>query len=483
MVLDAVPSTGFNGSSPLVINGSQIPTGPTPTNVALTPGLFDVNAPNVSLEGLTIFGFNGFGVVLDSNSGHDTLASDNIGTNFNGTAAPNPNTIGGVLVLSADNTIGGTNTLTGNVISGNAYGVYLEGAGATGNLVIGNLIGTDQTGTKILGSNADKVDGIEIDGSSNNIIGLPSTVPGTAPGNLIEGYQAGIYLFGGSSNNVIQGNAIRANGISTPNNSGQELGGILLSNASGNKVANNDISSNTGSGIVLFNGAMGNVVNANTITKNTSTGVFIVGGSGNMIGTNGAGNAIANNGTAGVDLEGSATTNNTVLANMIQGNGHDGVYVFNAPGNTIGGPNPGDGNNIQNSGFSGVHLDSSGATGNVVQGNTIANQANGFGVLIDNGATGNTIGGTGGAANSLQNNALGNIQVLINGLPPSGNVTGGNTFGGNNTSSTAPALRTARLKKHHHVKAAEHHHAKPAVHHHRPHPHGPRVHLKKRAKR
>ena len=58
-----------------------------------------------------------------------------------------------------------------------------------------------------------------------------------------------------------------------------------------------------------------------------------------MIGTNGAGNAIANNGAAGVDLEGAATTNNTLLANMIQGNGQDGVYEFNAPGNTIGGPN------------------------------------------------------------------------------------------------------------------------------------------------
>ena len=412
-----------------MINGSQIPTGATPSNVALTPGLFDVNAPNVVLEGLTISGFNGFGVVLDSKGGNDLVASDNIGTNVNGTAVVVPNTVGGVLVLSAGNTIGGFTAQDANVISGNAYGVYLAGAGATGNTVIGNLIGTDRSGTNILGTNADKVDGIEIDGASGNTIGMPTTSPGAAPGNLIEGYQAGIYLFGGASNNVIQGNAIRSNGISTPNNGGQELGGILLAAATGNHIANNDISSNTGSGIVIFNNAMGNVVTSNTITKNTSTGVFIVGGSGNMIGTNGSGNAIANNGASGVDLEGAATTNNTVLANMIQGNGQNGVYAFNAPGNTIGGPNSGDGNVIQNNGFSGVQLEGSGAAGNVVAGNTITDQASGYGVLLANGATANTIGGTGGAANTLQNNALGNIQVLINGLPPSGNLSGGNTIG------------------------------------------------------
>ena len=335
-----------------MIDGSQIPTGATPSNVALTPGLLDVNATNVAIVGITVSGFNGFGIVLDTKSGGDLVASDNIGTSAAGTAVVNPNTVGGVLVLSAMNTIGGTTSADSNVISGNAYGVYLEGSGATGNLVAGNLIGTDRSGTNILGTADAKVDGIEIDGASGNMIGGPTSAPGTAPGNLIEGYQAGIYLFGGASNNVIQGNAIRANGISTPNNSGQELGGILLAAAISNHIAVNDISSNTGSGIVLFNNAMSNVINSNTITKNTSTGVFIVGGSGNMIGMNGSGNAIANNGASGVVLEGATTTGNAVLANMIQGSNQNGVYAFNAPGNTIGGPNSGDGNLIQNNGFS-----------------------------------------------------------------------------------------------------------------------------------
>ena len=165
LVLNATPATGFSGTAPLVIDGSLIPASPAPANVALTPGLLDVNAPNVVLRGLTISGFAGFGVVLGVQSGNDTLSDDNIGTNVNGTAVVAPNTIGGVLVLSAGNTIGSTTTQDTNAISGNAYGVYLSGTGATANKVIGNLIGTDRSGQNILGTNADKIDGIEIDGN------------------------------------------------------------------------------------------------------------------------------------------------------------------------------------------------------------------------------------------------------------------------------------------------------------------------------
>jgi parallel beta-helix repeat protein len=445
---------------PLVIDGSKVPAGPTPTSVAQTPGLLDVDAPDVTLEGLTITGFAGFGVVLGSNSGSDTVSNDNIGTN----AAPNAT--GGVLVLSKGNTIG--TAQAPNAILGNAFGVYLDGSGATGNMVLGNTISND-------GSQASIVDGVEVDGAIGN----------TIAGNTIKAYQAGIYLFDGASGNVIQANAIEKDGVGS--NSVQELGGILLSGASGNTIggtsssAGNVIANNAGSGVVLFNGAMGNVIAANMINNNASTGVYIVGGTGNTIGgtSAGLGNTIMGNTLSGVDLQGSTTTGNLVLGNTIENNQQNGVYIFNASNNTIGmstaSPGVAPGNLIEGNSFNGVDLDSSSATGNVVQGNTIANQASGYGVLIENGATGNTIGGSGGAANALQNNALGNIQVLINGLPPSGNTTGGNTFGGNTTTTqNGNALTAAILKKHHHVKPAEH--AK------RHHPHGPRVHLKTRSR-
>ena len=144
-------------------------------------------APNVVLEGLTISGFNGFGVVLDTKSGNDLVASDNIGTNANGTAVLRQTPSAGSSYCRRATRSEGTTAQDANVISGNAYGVYLDGSGATGNLVAGNLIGTDASGTNILGTNADKVDGIEIDGASGNTIGMPATSLGTAPGNLIEG--------------------------------------------------------------------------------------------------------------------------------------------------------------------------------------------------------------------------------------------------------------------------------------------------------
>jgi parallel beta-helix repeat protein len=308
---------------------------------------------------------------------------------------------------------------------------------------------------------------------------LPTSNPGTASGNLIEGYQVGIYLFDGAANNVIQGNAIRSNGIGGAGTSGQELGGVLLASATNNQVGTaapgsaNDIARNQGSGVVIFMNATGNSLASNRIHDNTSTGVYILGAPGNHVGLNGAGNTISDNGLSGVDIEGAASTSNTVLGNTIQRSGQDGVYVFNAAQNAIGGANAGDGNTIQNNGFSGVHLEGSGATQNVVQGNTISNQSAGYGILLDNGATQNTIGGDGGAANALSNNALGNIQVLVGGLPPSGDPTGGNTIGTNTTGNLGSALKAARAK--HHYRKPVHHKHPHAKHHN--HPAGPRAFL------
>src|SRR5437763_15973482 len=62
---------------------------------------------------------------------------------------------------------------------------------------------------------------------------------------------------------------------------------------------------------------------------------------------------------------------------------------------------------------------------------SLGNSTDGL-VITGSGAPSNTVGGTvAGAANMFQNNALGTIQVLVNGLPPSGDATRGNTIGGN----------------------------------------------------
>ena len=51
-------------------------------------------------------------------------------------------------INSANNRVGGTASAQRNVISGNqGTGVFITGAGATGNVVQGNYIGTDLNGT------------------------------------------------------------------------------------------------------------------------------------------------------------------------------------------------------------------------------------------------------------------------------------------------------------------------------------------------
>jgi uncharacterized repeat protein (TIGR01451 family) len=456
VIIDATPAGVFTGTDAVVIDGSSI-GGSTP--VATTqpldqppafPGLLDVESQGVVIRGLTIRGSEGFGIVLGAQGGNTLLAGNNIGTSPDAVVADTPNIVGGVLVLSAGNTIGGVNSQDSNVIAGGGYGVYFFGAGATNNTVIGNFIGTDRAGN-ILGAPALKVDGIEGDGGSKNTIGQMGA------GNLIAGYQAGIYLFGNSTGYFIQANTINNNGINPTGNTMIENGGILLTATSGNLIGGttaalgNTISNNRGSGVVIFAGATGNTLSFNKINANGDTGVYLFNAPGNIVGTIGAGNTVSRNGASGIDLEGSMTTNTLVQSNTITLNGADGVYIFDAPGNTIGGATAGAGNQIKANAFSGVEIDGPGSTRDVVQGNTITNHANGYGVVLEDGATQDTIGGGGGAANTFQGNnpLFGDIKVLANGLPIPGNPSGGNQLNGNIfLAGTGQTLMAAAQGKH-----------------------------------
>ena len=87
-----------------------------------------------------------------------------------------PNTDDGVALFNGatDNTIGGTVTGAGNVLSGNdRFGVYLNGSGTSGNVVQGNLIGVNTAGS-VLGNT---FDGVAVsNGAADNTLG------GTASG-------------------------------------------------------------------------------------------------------------------------------------------------------------------------------------------------------------------------------------------------------------------------------------------------------------
>jgi uncharacterized repeat protein (TIGR01451 family) len=324
---------------------------------------------------------------------------------------------------------GGSSLIWGLVI--NAFGgsgITLTGRG--GDTVAGDLIGTDPTGTVPVGN---RLDGVQIDGTQNNTIGMPGL------GNVIAANQVGVYLFNGASNNAVQSNMLGS--LSGSRLMGNSSGGVLLGGANRNliggtfPVQGNVIAGNPAySGLVLFLGSTGNIAAWNTIANNGQDGVFLLNAPGNRIGIASGPNTIMGNGFNGVDLQGAAATGNMVQFNRIMQNRLNGVYLFNAPGNQIGGTGGLLGNVITASGFSGVEIEGAGATGNTLQGNTILG-SQGYGVLLLN-TTRNTVGGAGTASNTIQSNVLGGIQVIIGGFPPS-NVTGGNIILANNAQKTA----------------------------------------------
>jgi parallel beta-helix repeat protein len=135
-----------------------------------------------------------------------------VGTDVTGTRIL-PNARFGVELANGayDNIIGGTVAGAGNLISGNALeginigeGYDLAPEGAKNNFVWGNLIGTDKTGSVVLGNGI----GIDIDANDNAIGG---TQAGAA--NLIKGNSlAGVEVETGTGNAIL-GNSIYANGM------------------------------------------------------------------------------------------------------------------------------------------------------------------------------------------------------------------------------------------------------------------------------
>ncbi|HEY6564867.1 MAG TPA: hypothetical protein VIY86_10250, partial [Pirellulaceae bacterium] len=248
------------------------------TNVTGTVALgnidegIDFNAPatNNLLGGTTsadrnVISGNISSGILVQGSGN-TIRGNYIGTNAMGTAAVG-NGQGGVDVTNASNSIGGTASGSGNVVSGNSgSGIWIHSGAATSNLIQGNYVGTTADGMAAL---ANSQDGVLLDvGSSGTVVG------GTAVG---------------------AGNVLSGNGFS----------GISITNSSSNAVLGNYLGTNR-----LGNGAI----------ANASHGVLINSGStNNVIGSSapGGGNVISGNVSAGVRIIGPATTNNSVQGNYV----------------------------------------------------------------------------------------------------------------------------------------------------------------------
>ncbi len=128
-----------------------------------------------------------WGIELFGSGATDNLVQGNyIGTDITGTIAlgnsVNSGFAGIQIVAGAfDNTIGGTTTGAGNIISGNTGdGVDITGSGTTGNVVEGDYIGTNGGGTAALANGGD---GVAISSAVGNTIGGMAA----GAGNLISG--------------------------------------------------------------------------------------------------------------------------------------------------------------------------------------------------------------------------------------------------------------------------------------------------------
>jgi parallel beta-helix repeat protein len=401
-----------------------------------------------------ISGNGGSGVSLLGLGTADNLVQGNyVGTDTSGSLAI-PNAGDGVTVSAAPaNTIGGTSAGAGNLLSGNSQGgVGLKIARADSNLVQGNFIGTDASGRLAL---ANKLSGITVFGGNSNLIG--GTV--AAARNVISANKlSGVYITTNSVGNFVQGNLIGVD-VTGTNALGNVVNGISIDSASSSTVggtiagARNIISGNTNYGIEIFNAAAtANSIQGNYIgpaltglsaLRNKLSGLHIL-SPGNTIGgiLGGAGNLISGNGHDGIFLDGSSAANNVVQGNLIGttasgttglGNGRAGVGVSGAPGNTIGGTTAGAGNLLSANGDAGIYLITSGATGNLIQGNTIGTDvagtlalANFYEGIYAERAPSNTIGGAvPGAGNLISGNRTRGIWLTN----ASWNVIQGNSIG------------------------------------------------------
>jgi len=427
------------------------------TNAAGDSGLGNGNSGMIIVEGAAgnriggttpaqrnvISGNNGHGIQIGNAVVHAGASNNLIIGNYIGVAPDGQTALGngytGVAVFyttSTNNQIGGTAAGERNVIAGNGqHGVGLD-QGTSGNLVLGNYIGTNVSGT----------------------VELPNAAVGV--------------LMHQASNNTVGGTTAAArNIIAASGRSGVEIsdlpGALAVNNAA---LTTESLVSfgvqRSGEPVVLVAAstaltapADGNIIQGNYIGLdvsgtqpfyNSDNGVIIHNGSNNQIGgtTAGAGNVIAANRGHGILIQ--AVSGYTATANLVQGNrigvdatglailsnGANGVAIYNASHNTIGGTATGARNIIGGNEGNGVEIragEGGAAEGNLVQGNLIGLDASGMalalnrfsGVMIYD-ASLNFIGGTEeGAGNVIAGNGQNGVTIqVVNGTALSNTVQG-----------------------------------------------------------
>ncbi|MBU0678514.1 MAG: right-handed parallel beta-helix repeat-containing protein [Verrucomicrobia bacterium] len=379
----------------------------------------DTNLVGVDVTGggNIVAGNVGHGVVISGSSTGNRILNNLIGLNANNQALGNGGD--GVRVTNADgNEIGGSASLSRNVISGNGGSGIQLGSGANFNGVYRNIIGLDTNGVAV---RANAGEGIHIFQSQGNNIGRSALTSR----NIISGNQGnGVKI---SSSSICSNNTVRHSLIGTDLAGANKLGngdcGVYVLNGPHNLLQQNVISGNDSHGIqiegasavgnAMFSNKVGVVLVGTNALGNGGFGVYLLDAVDTMIGAGGIGatgrNVIAANGDDGLYINGAQ--NSRVMGNHIGtsdagteylGNQGNGIWIGgSANGNVIGGTNIGEGNAVYNNQAIGVRVHT--GTNNAILGNSIYRN---FGLGIDIGGltvTDNDEGDSDSGANNLQN--------------------------------------------------------------------------------
>ena len=319
-----------------------------------------------TIRGLAIGGFTSLeSAAIRVFSNNDTIAGNYIGTDASGFKNDSNST--GVIVQGSNNLIGGTGPTDRNVISGNGTGIQVTDATATGNRIVGNYVGADPSGAHVVTgsgtgivldgtSSGSKVggttpgsgnvvvsklvqDAVQVNQSTGNFVN--GNLLGTdATGSVVLGDDIGVELDGGATGNTIGSVGPGANVIA-----GSADVGVLVLGASGNTIAGNFIGTDrngtpltsipNAEGVRFLNtGATGNTLSNNRISSSADQGVEAAEGpntiSGNTIDHNGGAGITVAPGTTGVTISGNSIDLNAGLGIDV---GDNGTITPNGPSN------------------------------------------------------------------------------------------------------------------------------------------------------
>lgn len=318
-------------------------------------------------------------------------------------------------------------TIKGFIIGGFKIGISVNGLTASNNIIQGNYIGCNYNATDTLSN----INGIELLGSKNNIIG-GSTINER---NIVSGNRhVGIRL-ANSNNNVVKGNYVGLNRLGNSallNYDGISIEGTSKYNIIGGYTADerNYVSGNDAYGIPVFgsgcdyNLIIGNYIGTDitgTIAIPNTYGVlFDDGASHNRVGgyEPGAGNLLSGNSGYGVFLYNPGTQNDSVIGNLIGTDWTGTLPLPNANGIVVDGPTFNhfiDGNVVSANLQNGIVLHLLGTDNNIIVGNKIGTDITGTqplgngldGVRIGEGPRYNLVKG-----NIIAHNGLNGIAVM-----------------------------------------------------------------------